>query len=80
MGLLHFLVVGERSTWVWIAVITVSHERMVICIHFYIFSADSFTPAPAQTHWFGIFLSFFWEQGFALTFAQQGPDLCTKFK
>ena len=28
--------VGERSTWVWIAVITVSHERMVICIHFYI--------------------------------------------
>ena len=54
--------VGERSTWVWIAVITVSHERMVICIHFYIWIfSDIFTPDSAQTHWFTIFLSTFFE-------------------
>ena len=62
--------VGERSTWVWIAVITVSHERMVICIHFYIWIfSDIFTPDSAQTHWFRIFLSTFLRVRFC-------PDFC----
>ena len=74
---------GERSTWVWIAVITVSHERMAICIHFYIgIFSDSFHQVLHKSNTLvqAFSFNFFGSKGFTLNFAQRELHFCARFK